>query len=95
MNIQNLNVIIPLGGLGQRFLDTGFMLPKPLINLMLKPIIFWLLDLLSLSPHDNLILICNKNLRQFRFADLIKKKYHNAKVVYLDKDTKGAAETVL
>ena len=95
MGNKRLNIIIPLGGLGQRFLDTGFNLPKPLINLMLKPIIYWLLDSLSLSPDDKLILICNKNLKKFRFAELVKKKYSSAIVVYLDKDTKGAAETVL
>lgn len=73
MENKRLNIIIPLGGLGQRFLDTGFNLPKPLINLMLKPIVYWLLDSLSLSPGDKLILICNKNLKKFRFAELVKK----------------------
>ena len=37
-------ILIPLGGIGKRFKDLGYKLPKPLINVMGKPIIFWLLD---------------------------------------------------
>ena len=67
-----MNVIIPLGGIGQRFLETGFNLPKPLIQLLFKPIIFWLLD--SLNPHadDNIIIICNKGLKQYRFLEQVR-----------------------
>lgn len=90
-----MNIIIPLGGLGQRFLDTGFVLPKPMINLLLKPIVFWLLDSLTTSSDDNIVIVCNKRLKQFRFKELVNKTYKNIKVVYLDNDTKGAAETVL
>jgi len=90
-----MNIIIPLGGIGQRFLDTGFNLPKPLINLLFKPILFWLLDNLSILKSDKVIIVCNKRLKEYRFSDLIKKNYKNISVVYLEKDTKGAAETVL
>lgn len=90
-----MNIIIPLGGLGSRFLETGYRLPKPLINLMLKPILFWLLDCLSVSRTDHVIIVCNKRLKQYRFKELIHKTYKNITVLYLDHDTRGAAETVL
>jgi NDP-sugar pyrophosphorylase family protein len=35
-----VNVVIPLGGLGKRFSEFGYRLPKPLIRLFFKPIIF-------------------------------------------------------
>lgn len=90
-----MNIIIPIGGLGSRFLETGFTLPKPLISLLFKPILFWLLDCLNLCAGDNVIIICNKRLKQYRFRELINKNYKNITVVYLLKDTDGAAETVL
>lgn len=90
-----MNVIIPIGGLGKRFTDAGYTLPKPLINLFLKPIIFWLLDNLNVNSTDNVYIICNKSLREFRFDSLIKKKYPSFKIVFLDSDTRGAAETIL
>lgn len=90
-----MNIIIPIGGKGQRFLDTGFTLPKPLINLLMKPIIFWLLDGLNIGSDDKVIIICNKRLRRYRFKELINKTYNNIIVIYLDQDTRGAAETVL
>lgn len=90
-----MNIIIPLGGLGSRFLETGFSLPKPLINLLFKPILFWLLDSLSLSDSDRVIVVCNKRLIKYRFKELINKSYKNIDVIYLESDTRGAAETVL
>ena len=89
-----MNVIIPLGGLGKRFLDAGYDLPKPLISLFLKPIIFWLLDNLTLQPNDKVFIICNKSLEKYRFDALIKKKYPNFNIIYLKNDTRGAAETI-
>ena len=37
----------PLGGIGLRFKELGYMLPKPLIHVMGKPILYWLLDNLN------------------------------------------------
>jgi capsule biosynthesis phosphatase len=89
-----MNIIIPLGGVGKRFADFGYKLPKPLIKLFFKPIIFWLLDNLKVTDRDNVYLICNKALRKYRFESEIKKKYPNYHIIYLDSDTRGAAETI-
>ena len=89
-----MNIIIPLGGLGKRFSDFGYKLPKPLIKLFFKPIIFWLLDNLKVTNNDNVYIICNKMLKKYRFESEIKKKYPNYHIVYLDADTRGAAETI-
>lgn len=89
-----MNIVIPLGGLGKRFSDFGYKLPKPLIKLFFKPIIFWLLDNLKVTNKDNVYIICNKMLKKYRFDSEIKKKYPNYEIIYLDGDTRGAAETV-
>ena len=54
-------VLIPLGGLGTRFKKLGYKLPKPLINVMGKPILFWLIDNLELSSIDHIVIQLHDN----------------------------------
>ena len=48
-----MNIVIPLGGVGQRFIDEGYIYPKPLIKVEGKEIIRWLLDNLNFNKKDN------------------------------------------
>lgn len=92
-------VIIPLGGLGTRFSNEGYSLPKPLINVMGKPIIEWLLDSLSLNTKDNVKVLIpyNNSLFSYNFEATIKKKYPELDILFLclKENTGGAAETLL
>ncbi len=90
-------ILIPLGGLGTRFKNYGYNLPKPLINVMSKPILYWLLDNLDLSNVNIVIIPYNRNLIKYRFEDRLKKDYKNINFYFypLDHDTQGAAETIL
>ena len=66
-------VIIPLGGIGERFKKEGYKYPKALINVLGKPILFWLLDSLKV-PTDTMIYIpYNKEYKSYRLEDLLKK----------------------
>ena len=89
-------VLIPLGGLGNRFKDLGYKLPKPLINVMGKPIIFWLLDNLILDDIELVYIPYNKELSKFNFEDRLIKRYPKIKFKFfeLSKNTRGAAETI-
>lgn len=90
-------VLIPLGGLGERFKTCGYKNPKPLINVLGKTIISWLIDNLNLENVRELIIPYNKNLEKYNFESVIKKKYikKNIKLIKLNTQTRGAAETVL
>ena len=44
-----MNIIIPLGGKGERFIKEGFFQPKPLIKILNKEMILYVLDNLNLS----------------------------------------------
>lgn len=89
-------ILIPLGGLGTRFKSNGYKLPKPLINVMGKPIISWLLDNLNLSNIDHVIIPYNQEIEKYRFETFVKKTYNHINFIFLklDKDTRGAAETI-
>jgi capsule biosynthesis phosphatase len=89
-------VIIPLGGIGERFKKNAYNKPKALINVFGKPILFYLLDNLNLSNIDYVIIPYNKEYENYRLEDQILKEYPNIKFIFINllKNTEGAAETI-
>lgn len=90
-------IIIPLGGIGDRFKIQGYKEPKALINVEGKPIIFWLLDNLNKSHKDidYIYIIYNKEYEGYDFERIIADRYdNNFKFLKLEKDTEGALETI-
>ena len=92
-----MNIIIPIGGVGQRFKDEGYDLPKPLISVLGKPMIYHVINSLQLESTDTVYIVYHNHLKEFNFETLIKFYFRNVniKFVSLDYLTKGAAETVL
>lgn len=90
-----MNIIIPLGGIGERFKKENYNEPKPLIKIFGKSMIFHVIDNLKLNSNDNLIIIYNKKFNKFNFNNILKTKYPNIILVELNKQTEGAAETIL
>ena len=45
-------IVIPLGGIGERFKQNGYTLPKGLIKVLGKPILYYLLDCLMQTPKS-------------------------------------------
>ena len=86
-------IIIPLGGLGQRFLDMGYNDPKPLIKVLGKEIIFYLLENLKIKKQDKIYLVYNKNLEKFSFEHQLS-KFNWVKFFKLNRQTSGPVETI-
>lgn len=89
-----MNIIIPIGGKGERFKNKGYIKPKPLIDIFEKPMIFYVLDNLNIGNDDTIYIIYNTILENENFTQTIKKKYPLIQFIKLPKDTKGAAETL-
>jgi hypothetical protein len=89
-------IIIPLGGIGERFKKNGYNDPKALIKIFGKPILFYLIDNLNLTNIDFIYIPYNKEYFEFNFEALITKTYPNVnfKFLCLKKNTEGAAETL-
>ena len=89
-------LIIPIGGIGNRFKIEGFIEPKALIQVLNKPIIFYLLDNLNLDKIDYICIPYNKEYIEYDFENLLKIKYPNIlfKFFCLYENTGGAAETI-
>ena len=93
LEMGTLNIIIPLAGIGSRFQKCGYSKPKPMIKILGKEIIFWLLDSLDLREEDNVYIPYNKYLDNHGFSRLIQLKYPNVKKIAIP-NTRGASETV-
>ncbi len=87
--------IMPMAGLGKRFLNSEFKLPKPLIKINNKPMF---IQSAKSMPESNLnIFICNKNLiTNYKIQKIIKSEYKkNFKIISVKRTTKGQANTCL
>ncbi len=93
--MSNLNVVIPMAGLGSRFRDAGYTLPKPFIDVNGKPMIENVIQNLYV-PDATYILIMQKE-HQIQHADIIADiaSRYTIKTISVDKLTEGTACTVL
>jgi len=78
-----MNIIIPLGGIGKRFSDNGYTKPKPLIKVLGKEVIFWLLDSLDVKSEDSIFIPYNEFLDAYNFKEVVNDLYPNIKLTSL------------
>ena len=91
---SKMNVLIPMAGAGKRFLDAGYMFPKPLIEIDNKPMIQIVIE--SLNLDANYIFIIQKDhQKKFNIKSVLNILKPNCKIIELDHLTEGAACTTL
>lgn len=86
-----LNIVIPMAGMGSRFVKAGYSDPKPFIPINGKPMIQRVIEnLIPYEPHRFIFLARRDH------KDYIEKHMRFiTNVIYVDKVTEGAACTVL
>ena len=89
-----MNIIIPLGGKGERFAKEGYSQPKPLINILNKEMIFYVLDNLELCQNDKIFIIYFSDLDKYNFTNILGKKYKEIIFIPISYQTAGAVETL-
>ena len=89
-----MNIIIPLGGKGERFTTQGYSQPKPLIKILNKEMILYVLDNLQMQPDDKLFIIYFADLDRYNFKDIVSAKYPDIHFIQLNYQTAGAVETI-
>jgi dTDP-glucose pyrophosphorylase len=93
-----MNIVIPMAGRGSRFADAGWTLPKPLIDVLGKPMYAWATDGLPLERADRLIFICLKeHLHDLQLERDIRSRYEQYApvIIELNEVTSGQLCTVL
>jgi len=91
-NPPNTTLILPMAGKGSRFVNEGYELPKPLLEVDGLPMILQSVDCLPKS--DNNVFIClEEHINEFGFDVLLKKHYQNTEVILINETTEGQACT--
>jgi HAD superfamily hydrolase (TIGR01509 family) len=91
---EEMNILIPMAGLGSRFKKAGYTFPKPLIEVHNKPMIQWVIE--GLNIKANYIFIIQKSHQQkYNIKSLLKAIQPTCKIIEISKITEGAACTTL
>ena len=91
-----INIVIPMAGAGSRFVDAGYALPKPLIDICGKTMIEVVCHNLRPSIAHKFIFICRgDHLKAHQLERILKRAAPGSDIICIDKVTEGAACTVL
>lgn len=91
-----LNIVVPMAGRGSRFVDAGYELPKPLIDVNGKRMIEVVINNLKPECDHRFIFVCQReHMERFDLQSVFSRVCENFEVVGIDGITDGAAMTVL
>ena len=91
-----INIVIPMAGLGSRFVNAGYTLPKPLIDVCGMPMIKVVVDNLKPKEEHRFIFICqNEHIRRYGIDSFLRSLDSNVEIVGIDGLTEGQLCTVL
>ena len=89
-----MKVIIPMAGLGQRFVDAGYKNPKPFIWVDNDYIISKIVKMFN--KEDEIIFICNtRHLKETDMHDRLRRLHKKSKVVSVPEHNRGPVFTMI
>tara|TARA_B100001564_G_scaffold123918_2_gene103458 strand:- start:4083 stop:4907 length:825 start_codon:yes stop_codon:yes gene_type:complete len=89
-----MKIIIPMAGLGQRFIDVGYKNPKPFIWVDDDYIISKVVNMFE--ENDEIIFICNeRHLRDTDMHDRLRRLHKKSKVVSVPEHNRGPVFTMI
>lgn len=95
--VKPLQILMPMGGLGQRFRDAGVDTPKPLIDVNGTPMFKKALASYDSYPGDkrHIFVIRKDTDDEYKLGDQIREILPDAQIKILDHNTHGAVETCM
>lgn len=94
LELNNLNILIPMAGAGSRFKEVGYTFPKPLIEVQGKPMIQLVVE--NIGIKANYIYVVQKeHYEKYNMKYLLELVTPGCKIVIIEKMTEGAACTTL
>jgi dTDP-glucose pyrophosphorylase len=94
MDKKNIQLIVPMSGIGKRFLDAGYQDPKPLIDVDGMPIIQ---HVVNLFPNvTDILFICNKiHQEKTDMQNILKNIFPECRIKWIPEHKKGPVYTVM
>ena len=90
------NVLLPIAGKAQRFLDKGYTVPKPLILAKTKQVIDWAMESIDYENCNLIFAVRLEHIHNYSIDEILKKKFgDNVKIVVVDHDTDGSVSTCM
>ncbi len=86
--------IIPMAGLGSRFAQEGYLLPKPLIPVSGLPMIAQVIKRLP-KASETVCVVRSEHIKEFAIDEVIKKASPDARIIEISETTAGQATTCL
>lgn len=91
-----LNIVIPMAGRGSRFVQAGYTVPKPLIEIYGHPMIAYVTANLTPAREHRFIYLClQEHIEKYHLKDVLQDLAPGCCIVPVDQVTEGAACTVL
>ena len=89
-------LIIPIGGFGEEFKNARYFYPKPLIPVLGKPMIEWLLDNIDLKQFSHICIPYIQELGNYQFEEMLKNKYSYISFLFypITFSTRGPLDTI-
>ena len=92
--MKKYNLLLPIAGKAQRFIDAGYTMPKPLILARNKHVIDWALESMDTSDCNLIFLVRVDHIYNFSIDKILKQKFgDDIKIVKVNTVTRGALET--
>ncbi len=93
---KKINIVMPMAGLGSRFIKAGITTPKPLIEVHGKPMFKWAAESLPFARAKDFIFIMRQeHVNSHHLDEKVQKAFPGSRIVIIDEVTEGAACTVL
>jgi|TARA_Y100000034_G_C6893453_1_gene411472 RpiB/LacA/LacB family sugar-phosphate isomerase len=94
--MKKYNLLLPVAGRAQRFINEGYTMPKPLIMAQNKHVIDWAMDSFDTSECNIIFAVRLDHIHNFAIDEILKSKFgEDIKIVVINKVTRGSVETCL
>lgn len=89
-----MKIIIPMSGMGQRFVDVGYVAPKPLLVVGGKMIIEHILDMFDRENDDFVFIVNKKHVWEHSIDKVVEKLVRKSNVISIDPHKYGPVYAV-
>ena len=90
------NLLLPIAGKAQRFLDQGYNMPKPLIMAKTRQVIDWAMDSIKTDDCNIIFVVRQEHIQNFSIDDILRKKFgQDVQIIVAEHDTNGSVSTCL
>ena len=94
--MKKYNLLLPIAGRAQRFINEGYTMPKPLIMVKDRHIIDLAMDSIDTSECNIIFAVRLEHINNFSIDHILREKFGNdVKIVVIDRVTDGSVSTCL